>query len=104
FTPPNPTLNIRTQRLIQGVEAHVDVRGTLDKPEIVLSSVPPQDQADILALIVFNQPINQLGEGQQVSLVARAQAMATGAVTNQLAQSIGNALHLETFEINVAPE
>ena len=72
--------------MIQGVEARVNVRGTLKKPEIVLSSTPPLEQADILSLIVFNQPINQLGEGQQVSLAQRAQALATGAVAGQLAQ------------------
>jgi autotransporter translocation and assembly factor TamB len=104
FYPPNPSLDLRTQRLIQGVEARVNVRGTLQKPEIVLSSVPPLEQADILSLIVFNQPLNQLGEGQQVSLAARAQSIATGAVAGQLAQSIGKALNLDTFEINVAPE
>jgi autotransporter translocation and assembly factor TamB len=100
----NPTLDLRTRRLIQGVEARVNVRDTLQKPEIVLASTPPLEQADILSLIVFNQPVNQLGEGQQVSLAQRAQSLATGAVAGQLAQSIGNALNLDTFEINVAPE
>jgi translocation and assembly module TamB len=100
----NPTLDIRTRRLIQGVEARVNVRGTLQQPEIQLSSTPPLEQADILSLIVFNQPLNQLGEGQQVSLAQRAQSLAAGAVAGQLAQSIGNALNLDTFEINMAPE
>ncbi|MBS1820205.1 MAG: translocation/assembly module TamB domain-containing protein [Acidobacteria bacterium] len=100
----NPSLDLRTRRLISGVEARVNVRGTLQKPEIVLSSDPPLEQADILSLIVFNQPLNQLGEGQQVSLAQRAQSIATGAVAGQLAQSIGNALNLDTFEINMAPE
>ena len=44
--------------MIQGVEARVNVRGTLKQPEIVLTSTPPLEQADILSLIVFNQPIN----------------------------------------------
>lgn len=100
----NPTLDLKTRRIIQGVEARVNIKGTLQKPEIELSSTPPLEQADILALIVFNQPLNQLGEGQQTSLAARAQAIATGAVAGQLAQSIGNALNLDTFEIEVAPE
>ena len=100
----NPTLDIRTRRIIQGVEARVNVRGTLRKPEIMLTSTPPLEQADILSLIVFNQPINQLGSGQQMSLAQRAQSLATGAVAGQLAQSIGNALNLDLFEINVAPE
>ena len=59
------------------------MRGTLKQPEIVLSSTPPLEQADILSLIVFNQPINQLGEGQQISLAQRAQQMATGALAGR---------------------
>ena len=100
----NPILDLRTRRLIQGVEARVNILGTLRDPEIGLSSTPPLEQADILSLIVFNQPINQLAEGQQISLAARAQALAAGALTNQIAQSIGGALHLDTFEVNLAPE
>jgi autotransporter translocation and assembly factor TamB len=69
----DPELNIRTERVIQGVTANVTVAGTLQQPEIVLSSVPPLEQADILSLITFNQPINQLGTGQQLSLAASAQ-------------------------------
>ena len=69
-----------------------------------MSSTPPQEEGDILSLIVFNQPINQLGEGEQVSLAARAQSLAVGAVAGQLARSIGQALNLDTFEIAVAPE
>src|SRR3972149_1660864 len=34
---------------------------------------PPPDPADIMSLIMFNQPINQLGEGQQIALADRAQ-------------------------------
>jgi translocation and assembly module TamB len=74
------------------------------KPEIVLSSTPPLEQADILSLIVFNQPVNQLGEGDQISLAQRAQGLAAGAVAGQLAQSIGRALNVDTFEIQAAPE
>jgi translocation and assembly module TamB len=100
----NPLLDIRTKRLIQAVEAHVDVRGTMKQPDIVLSSTPPLEQADILSLIVFNQPINSLGEGQQISLAQRAQQMATGTLANALSSSLENALGLDTFEINTAPD
>jgi translocation and assembly module TamB len=100
----DPTLDIRTQRMIQAVDVRVNIRGTLKQPEIVITSTPPQEQADLLALIVFNQPLNSLGEGQQLSLVQRASSLATGAVAGQLSQSIGNALNLDTFEINLAPE
>ena len=38
------------------------------------------------------------------SLAQRAQALATGAIAGQIAGSIGQALNLDTFEIQVAPE
>jgi autotransporter translocation and assembly factor TamB len=100
----NPALDIRTERVIQAVTANVNVRGTLKEPEIQLTSTPPLEQADILSLIVFNQPINQLGEGQQITLAQRAQQLATGAVANQLAESIGNALNLDLFEISTSSD
>jgi len=100
----DPALDIRTQRVIQAVTANVNVQGTLKNPKIVLTSTPPLDQADILSLIVFNQNLNSVGEGQQISLAQRAEGMATGAVAGQLAKSIGNALNLDTFEISTTPE
>ncbi len=100
----DPALDIRTQRVIQGVTANVTLRGTLTKPIVLLTSTPPLEQADVLSLIVFNQPINQLGEGQQVSVAARAQQLATGAVAGQISQSIGKALGLDTFEIGTASD
>ena len=100
----DPLLDIRARRIISGVEARVNVRGSVKQPEIELSSTPPLEQADILSLIVFNQPLNQLGEGDQISLLQRAQSLAGGVLAGELAQSIGNVLGVDTFEINLAPE
>jgi autotransporter translocation and assembly factor TamB len=100
----DPTLDLKTERVIQAVTANVNVRGTVKQPEIVLSSNPPLEQADIMSLIVFNQPINSVSEQQQISLAQRAEAMAAGAATGALTKSIGNALNLDTFEVNLAPE
>ncbi len=101
---PDPALDIRTERVIQAVTANVNVRGTLSKPEIVLSSTPPLEQADILSLIVFNQPLNQTSEGQQISIAQRAEQMAGGAAAGAISKSIGNSLGLDLFEINLAPD
>ncbi|HVC20119.1 MAG TPA: translocation/assembly module TamB domain-containing protein [Vicinamibacterales bacterium] len=101
--PIDPTLDISARRDISGVQTQVNVQGTLRRPRLVLTSTPPLDEADILALIVFNQPLNQLGEQQQSSLVSRAGAIAAGALTSSLAQSIGRALDLDVLEVQPAP-
>ena len=49
----DPRLNITSrERLIQGVEARVRIQGTARNPQLSLSSNPPLDDGDILALIV----------------------------------------------------
>jgi translocation and assembly module TamB len=95
----NPTLNIRATREISGVTAEVRLRGTARSPEVALTSRPPLDEGEILSLIVFNQPINSLGAAERVNLGERAAAMATGAVTTPLADSIAAALNLDLLEI-----
>jgi autotransporter translocation and assembly factor TamB len=98
----DPLLDIRTERVIQAVTARVNIRGTLRMPQIVLDSTPPLEQADILSLIIFNQPANMLGANEQVVLGQRAIQIATGAVAEELSRSIEQALNVETFEISSA--
>lgn len=97
----NPTLDLVATRLISGVEARVHVMGTFDAPRLELSSQPPLDDADILSLIVFNRPLNQLGAGEQISLGQRAASVAAGFVGSQIADTIGDALELDVFDVEV---
>lgn len=95
----NPTLDITAERVIQGVEARVRIQGTAEEPTLTLSSDPPLDEADVLALIVFNQPVNQLGTGQQNSLAQRAGGVAAGFAVSPIAQALGNSLDLDLFDV-----
>ena len=97
--PVDPALQVDAQRLISGVTAIVNIRGTARQPLIRLSSQPPLDEADVLSLIVFNQPINQLGSGERLNLAERAGGLAVGYLASPLANSIANALDLDIFEI-----
>ncbi|MGE4053339.1 MAG: translocation/assembly module TamB domain-containing protein [Vicinamibacterales bacterium] len=96
----DPLIDIRAERLISGVQTEVRISGTLQRPELALSSQPPLDEADILSLIVFNQPANALGTAEQVNLGQRAAALAGGFVASQLAESVGDALELDILEID----
>ena len=97
--PLDPALNVRANRLISGVDASVHVGGTLREPTIDLSSRPSLEDADILSLIVFGQPVNDLGSAQRTSLTDRAASMAAGALTSPLSDSLARALNLDLFEI-----
>ena len=97
--PIDPSLQVSAQRIISGVTAIVNIRGTARQPQVNLSSQPPLDEADVLSLIVFNQPINQLGEGERLNIAERAGGLAVGYLATPLANSIARALDLDIFEI-----
>jgi autotransporter translocation and assembly factor TamB len=105
-TQINPVLDITASRLIPntGVEARVRVTGTAKAPQLALSSTPPLEESDILALIVFNRPVNELGTGERASLAATAGGIATGFLAAPLGDSIGRALDLDLFEITTTTE
>jgi len=99
-TPIDPALNVTAERVISGIAAHVTVTGSMREPQVALSSQPPLDQADILSLIVFNQPANQLGQGQAINLGERAAQLAGGFVVTPLADTLGRALNVDVFEVD----
>jgi hypothetical protein len=102
--PTDPALNVTARRDISGVEAVVTVTGTAQKPALELSSTPPLDQADILSLIVFNRPINELGQGEQASLAQTAQSVVGGMVAAPLAESLRDALNVDLLDIQAVSD
>lgn len=98
-TDLNPMIDISATRDISGVVARVHLRGTLREPTLALTSDPPLDEADILSLVIFNRPINQIGNEERGFLTDVAANYAAGIFTDQLSQSLGRALDLDLFEI-----
>ncbi len=102
----NPNLDVTATRQIPntGVEARVHITGTVQAPQLELTSNPPLEESDILALIVFNRPVNELGTGERSSLAATAGGIASGFIAAPLGESIGKALDLDLFEITTTTD
>jgi translocation and assembly module TamB len=105
-TEINPSLDVSATRIIPntGVEARVHITGRAKAPQLELTSNPPLEESDILALIVFNRPVNELGTGERSSLAATAGGIATGFIAAPLGESIGKALDLDLFEITTSTD
>jgi autotransporter translocation and assembly factor TamB len=95
----NPSLYISVSRVISGVEVRVTISGTLQEPELRLSSTPPLDPSDILALIVFNSPANALSANQTTDLASRAGTLALGFMTNTLTSALERSIGLDLLEV-----
>jgi translocation and assembly module TamB len=102
--PTDPALDIVAERDISGVLARVALGGSARRPSLSLSSDPPLDEADILSLIVFNRPINELGTGDRESIARQAGEIASGFVLSPLTATLGETLRLDVFEITTSPD
>ncbi len=95
----NPEVYVTVRREISGVEARVSVLGPMNQPELRLASTPAQDDSDILSLIVFGVPSNQLSASEQQNLLVRAGVLAAGFLATPLVSAIESSLGLDILEI-----
>jgi len=96
----NPEVYVTVRREISGVEARVSIFGPMNQPELRLSSNPAQDDSDILSLIVFGVPSNQLSATEQQNLLVRAGVLAAGFLATPIVSAIENTLGLDILEID----
>ncbi len=95
----NPEVYVSVTRDIAGISTRVSIAGTLEKPELQLSSTPPLDATDILSLIVFNTAPNQLSTVQQQELVVRAGTLAAGFLATPIVSAIQQEIGLQVLDI-----
>ena len=95
----NPEVYVTVSREISGVEARVGIFGPLNQPELRLSSNPSQDDSDILSLIVFGVPANELSASQQQNLLVRAGVLAAGFLATPIVSALESSLGIDILEI-----
>ena len=76
----------------------------LTAPSLALSSDPPLDQADVLALILFGKPVNALARGESLTLQRQAVSLGSGFVMPDLQNSVLSSLGLSTFDVQMPPD
>jgi len=99
----DPDLQVTVHRVISGVDVRVAIAGPLSDPALQLTSAPPLDSSDILALIVFNTTANQLSLAQQEQLAVRAGTLAAGFLAAPLVTALERSLGIDLLEIE-APD
>ncbi len=102
FIGPNswdPLISITANRTVTGVQIRAVLRGQVSAPELELTSSPPLDVDDILSLLVFNQPVNELALAQRNELALQAATLASGFVVSPAVSAVGEALGLAFLEL-----
>lgn len=98
----NPSIELLAQYKLREYQIEVNISGTADKPSLTLSSQPPLEQADILALVLFGRPLNALNQSEQVSLQQSGVNLASGFVAGAVASSVAKALGLDSLGVDIS--
>ena len=97
--PPIIELDVTAGYRTPAYRITVHITGSADKPNLVFTSDPPLEQADILSVLLFGKPARELGRGQSLALQQQALQIATGYVVPELRTSVMNVLGLDTLEV-----
>jgi translocation and assembly module TamB len=98
--PTAPTLDLTATSRAGSYEVEVHVSGRPDKPVLGLTSEPPLSESDVLAVLLFGAPTQDLGQGQQADLQQRAVGLASTYVAGDLTRSVRDALGLDVLDVS----
>jgi autotransporter translocation and assembly factor TamB len=101
----NPGLHIVASNTVEGVQGvgdvlvQITVGGTLRNPTIDLSSTPPYDKSEIIAIALFGTPTPSAGQQGQFTETVRDLVTGTAA-SSLLKTTLTSELNLDVFEIS----
>jgi translocation and assembly module TamB len=100
-TPIDPYLTVTATYQVPDYIVTVRVEGTARTPKLELSSDPPLDQSDVLALLLFGKTTSQLTGGQGTELRQEAIGILASYVAPELQQSLMDTFGLAslTFQL-----
>jgi translocation and assembly module TamB len=99
--PIDPDVDVRATARSGGYDVTVQVLGTISEPSLELSSSPPLDQGDILAVLLFGKPTSELSGGQGAMLQQQALGLATSYVAPQLQRSLMDTFGLAAVTVSM---
>ena len=101
----NPGLHIVASNTVEGIQGigdvlvQITVGGTLQNPTIDLTSTPPYDKSEIIAIALFGTPTPSAGQQGQFTETVRDLVTGTAA-SSILRNTLTSELNLDVFEIS----
>jgi hypothetical protein len=78
----------------------VAIQGTIGKPILLLSSDPPLDETDVLAVLLVGRPSGELSDDERLGVQAEAASLALGYVVPGLTEGLESSLPLEQVQVS----
>lgn len=98
----NPSLDLALSSRIEATEVRILLQGTVRKPQLILASEPEMNEGDIMSLVLFGRPLDELNTDQANLVQRRAADIAAAFGTAQLEARIARQLGVDVVSIQRA--
>jgi hypothetical protein len=95
----NPSLDVLLGVEIEGTKIQITLSGTAQKPELKFSSEPELSEADIMSVLLFGRPYENLDDGQADLMKNRSRDMLVSIGASKLQKKLGEQLGLDVITI-----
>ena len=99
-----PILDVLARHEVSDYTITLHVEGDSRRPELTFSSSPELPEEDILSLIAFGKTIDRLSGSERTALSSQGAAIAGNIISGILEKQLGDALGLDTLEVEVGDE
>lgn len=102
--PVNPFLSLKATYIdkVSKIRVYLHVTGSLENPQLTLSSEPPLDEADIVSVLATGKPLYELGKNDQGAQSSQvAQNLVAGYLSEEIRQELQNFIGLDVFRVNI---
>ena len=94
----NPGLDIRAVRITNNVTAGIKVKGSLNRPQLELFSIPTMGQTDALAYLLLGRPMESTS-GEDGAMMAKAALALSLSGGDYLARTLGDRFGLDEMRV-----
>jgi len=98
-TPPNPILAIEARNEDDDFTAIIKLNGPADDPKLLLSSEPVLPDDEVLARLLFNRQLSQIGPIEAGKLAIAANKLRSGGGGFDVFGEIRNVLKIDTLDV-----
>ncbi len=102
--PPSPFLDISAGTRVKTTDVSINLTGTINQPQLSLSSTPSLPQDEALALLLFGRDINSISPFQALKLVNAVRVLAGEAEQVDLLAGAREKLGLDTLELEAGED
>jgi translocation and assembly module TamB len=95
----NPALDLQLSAQVEGSLIRVSVGGTVQKPELALTSEPEMTEGDIMSILLFGRPLDELNTDQANLVQRRAGDIAAAFGMSKLEMKIARQLGVDMVSI-----